>query len=149
GHSLEAGFDILSPNGEVMERRARQPNHSGFMPANLTTLPHFSVSSAMSLPHPAGDSASTVPSSSASRALIFGSASAELISLFSLSMISVGVFLGAPRASQRLASNPGTNSATFGRSGSASKRAAAVTANARRLPVLTCSIERTVGANMA
>ena len=31
------------------------PDHSGLMPANLTTLPHFSVSSAMSLPKSAGE----------------------------------------------------------------------------------------------
>jgi hypothetical protein len=33
-------------------------SHFGLMPANLITLPHFSVSSAMSLPKAAGDLAS-------------------------------------------------------------------------------------------
>ena len=70
--------------------------HSGLMPADLTTLPHFSVSSAMSLPKSAGEPASAVPPRSASRALILGSARPALISLLSLSMISAGVFLGAP-----------------------------------------------------
>ena len=44
----------------------------------------------------AGEPASTVPPRSASRALILGSARPALISLLSLSMISVGVFFGAP-----------------------------------------------------
>src|SRR6266446_1660391 len=60
------------------------------------TLPHFSVSSAMSLPKSAGEPGSTVPSRSASRALILGSARPALISLLSLSMISAGVPFGAP-----------------------------------------------------
>src|SRR5262245_37621818 len=46
--------------------------YSGLMFANFTTLPHFSVSSAMSLPKSAGESASTVPPKSAMRALITG-----------------------------------------------------------------------------
>src|SRR5262245_6384298 len=33
----------------------RLPRQSALMPANLTTLPHFSVSSAMSLPKSAGE----------------------------------------------------------------------------------------------
>src|SRR5215510_7648785 len=40
--------------------------HSALMPANLMTLPHFSVSSAMSLPKSAGESTSTVPPRSTS-----------------------------------------------------------------------------------
>jgi len=75
-------------------------DHSGLMPANFTTLPHFSVSSAISLPNLAGDSASIVPPKAASLALIFGSASAALISLLSLSMISTGVFLRYVRSNQ-------------------------------------------------
>jgi len=34
--------------------------HSGLMPANLTTLAHFSMSSAMNLPKPAGELANAV-----------------------------------------------------------------------------------------
>src|SRR5215471_19392639 len=45
------------------------------------TLPHFSVSSAMSLPKSAGEPGSTLPPRSASRAFIWGSASAALTSL--------------------------------------------------------------------
>src|SRR5438132_2658154 len=60
------------------------------------TLPHFSVSSAMSLPKSAGESKSAVAPRSASRAFILGSARAALISLLSLSTISAGVSLAAP-----------------------------------------------------
>jgi hypothetical protein len=79
-------------------------NHSGLMPADLITLAYFSVSSAISFPKSAGEPASTVPPRSASRALILGSARAALISLLSLSTISVGAFLGAPRPNTELAS---------------------------------------------
>src|SRR5262245_21316921 len=36
-------------------------DHPGFAPENLTTLPHFSISSAMSLPKSATEPASTMP----------------------------------------------------------------------------------------
>src|SRR5262245_16016240 len=78
-------------------------HHSGLMPANLITLAHFSVSSAMSLPKSVGDPRSTVPPNS-SRALILRSTRPVLISLLSLSTISAGVFLGAPRPHTALAS---------------------------------------------
>ena len=78
--------------------------HPGLMPANLTTLPHFSVSSAMSLANSAGELESTVPPRSASRAFILGSARPALISLLSLSTISAGVLLGAPTPYHALAS---------------------------------------------
>src|SRR5882724_4356627 len=92
------------------------PDHSGLMPANLITLPHFSVSSAMSFPKSAGEPPSTVPSRSAIRALILGSARPALISLLSLSTISGGVFLGTPSPYTKLASKPGKKSPTVGRS---------------------------------
>src|SRR5262245_47035878 len=79
-------------------------DHSGLMLAAWITLPHFSVSSAISLPNWAGDPGSGVPPKSANRALILGSARPALISLLSLSMISDGVFLGAPMPLQKLAS---------------------------------------------
>ena len=47
---------------------------SGLAPENLTTLAHFTVSSAMSMPKSAGEPRSTVPPRSASRDLILGSA---------------------------------------------------------------------------
>ena len=77
--------------------------HSALMPANLITLPHFSVSSAMSLPKSAGESESAVAPKSASCALILGSARAALISLLSLSTISAGVLLGAQMPNQLFA----------------------------------------------
>src|SRR5215471_4281624 len=80
------------------------PGHSGLMPADLITLPHFSVSSAISLAKSAGEPGRTVAPRSASRAVILGSARAALISLLSLSTISIGVFLGAPMPNQKLAS---------------------------------------------
>src|SRR5439155_19488261 len=76
----------------------------GLMPANLTTLAHFSVSSAMSLPKSAGEPTSGVPPKSASLAFILGSARPALISLLSMSMISTGVPLGAPMPYHWLAS---------------------------------------------
>src|SRR6267154_610810 len=79
-------------------------DHSGLRPANLTTLLHFSVSSAISFPKAAGEPASAVPPKSANRALIFGSERTALMSLLSLLMMSVGVFLGTPKPSQKLAS---------------------------------------------
>ncbi len=79
--------------------------HSALMPANLTTLPHLSVSSAMSLPNSAGELANDCrrPGRQAVP-LILGSARPALISLLSLSTISAGVFLGAPMPNQVLAS---------------------------------------------
>jgi hypothetical protein len=46
--------------------RRRLVDHSGLMLAARITLPHFSVSSAMSLPNSAGESSSTSPPRSAS-----------------------------------------------------------------------------------
>jgi hypothetical protein len=87
----------------VMECPGR--DYSGLMLAARITLPHFSVSSAMCLAKSAGELANTVTPRSSSRALIFGSARAALISRLSLSMISVGVFLGAPMPAQSQAAS--------------------------------------------
>src|SRR5262244_2666028 len=88
----------------VMEcRDIRFWNHSGLMPANLITLPHFSVSSAISLPNSAGEPGSPVAPKSAKRALIMGSARPAFTSLLSISMIAAGVFFGAPKPSHALA----------------------------------------------
>src|SRR5215831_9662354 len=76
--------------------------HSGLMLAARITLPHFSVSSAMSLPKSTGEPGSAVAPHSASRAFILGSARAALISVLSLSTISAGVFFGAPTPLQKL-----------------------------------------------
>src|SRR5712692_8712057 len=74
-------------NGEL-------PDHTGLTLAARITLPHFSVSSAMSLPKWAGDPASTVAPRSVRRALMLGSARPALMCLLSLSIISADVFLG-------------------------------------------------------
>src|SRR5262245_55812960 len=76
--------------------RAVGADVSGLMFTNFTTLAHFSVSSAISLPYSAGEPDNGVPPTLASRALILGSARPALISVLSLSMISAGVFRGAP-----------------------------------------------------
>src|SRR5207253_4692223 len=116
-------------------------DHSGLMLAARITLPHFSVSAAMSVAKSAVEPESTEPLRSVNRALILGSASAALISLLSLSMISAGVFLGATTPYQLLASYPGTKSDMVGTSGNASERVAVVTANERSLPALMCPID--------
>ena len=57
-----------------MECGAVDPNenHSGLIPANVTTLAHFSVSVATKLPKSEGEPAITVPPRSANRALSLG-----------------------------------------------------------------------------
>src|SRR5262245_8553944 len=72
-------------------------DHSALMLAARITLPHFSVSSAMSLPKSAGEPTSAVLPKSASRALIVELARPALISVFNVATISEGVCLGAPR----------------------------------------------------
>src|SRR5262249_24397330 len=114
---------------------------SGLRLAARITLPHFSASLLISLPKSAGEPASAAAPKSASRAFILGSARATFISLFSLSIISRGVFFGAATPNQLLASKPGMNSLTVGISGRESERIAVVTANARNLPALRCSID--------
>src|SRR5262249_17979510 len=84
--------------------RPLKRSHCGLMPANLSTLAHFSVSSAISLPKSAEDPASTVPPTSASLAFSFGSARAALTSVLSFATISAGEFLGAPMPYHMLAS---------------------------------------------
>ena len=61
-----------------------------------------SVSVAISVPKSAGEPASAIPPKSPSRAFMLASAKAALIALFSLSMISAGVFRGAPMPVQKL-----------------------------------------------
>src|SRR6516225_8524920 len=79
-------------------------DHSALMPANLTTLAHFSVSAAMNFPSSSGAIGISTTPTSASRDFAFASASTALISLLSLSMISTGVFFGAPTPNHPLAS---------------------------------------------
>jgi hypothetical protein len=65
---------------------------SALMLAARITLPHFSVSSAISLPKLAGEPGSAATPNSVSRAFILGSARAALISLLSLSTLRRRVF---------------------------------------------------------
>src|SRR5262245_56712554 len=108
------------------------------------TFPHLSVSSAISLAKSAGEPASDEPPRSANRAFILGSAAAAFSSLLSLATISIGVPFGAAMPHQLLASYPDTNSLTVGTPGNASERFAVVTAIARSLPDLTCSIDEPI-----
>ena len=121
--------------------RARA-DHSGLMPANLTTLPHFSVSSAMSLPKSAGEPGSTVPPRSASRALILGSARAGVDLLVELVDDLGGRVLGRADAdsSARLVAR---HEFADGRDVRQRRPSASrvVTASARSLPALMCSID--------
>src|ERR1700722_1866473 len=118
------------------EHDAALRDQSGVAPENLTTLPHFSVSSAMSSAKSAGVPPSPSTPRSASRPFIFGSSSPSLISLLSLSTIWRGVFLGAPRPNHALASTQAKNSATVGTCGRSGERDVVVTAKARSLPAL-------------
>jgi hypothetical protein len=104
-------------------------DHSGLIAANFTTLPHFSVSSAMSLPKSACKPGSTMPPKSANRAFIFGSARGCVDLLVELVDDLRGVLVGAPNPNHWLVSRPGTNSPAVGMSGSTSKRDEVVTAS--------------------
>src|SRR5262249_24004317 len=126
---------------DVTEFGSGLPPQSALMPANFTTLAHFSVSLARRRPKLAGGPGSIVPPMSASRAFALGSARIALISMLSRPMTSGGVFLGAMMPKNALASYPGTNWSTVGMSGSASERAVVVTASARSLPARMCSTD--------
>jgi len=104
-------FCRVRPEGDIDGRSREQAKslagmkgraYSSLMPANLMSLAHFTVSSAICLPKSAGEPGSTVPPRPASRPLSLGSARAALISLLSRSTISGRVFLGAPTPSTRL-----------------------------------------------
>ena len=82
--SLEFGYR------DLRKFRRGRADYSALMPANLITLVHFSVSSAMNFPKSAGEPANGAPPRSASRALILGCARPALISLLSLWVTSSG-----------------------------------------------------------
>src|SRR5215831_19437954 len=79
-------------------------DHSALMLASRITLPHFSVSSAMSLPKSADVIDIRSTPKPASRVFMRGSAATALISLLSLSITSAGVSFGAPTPYHWLAS---------------------------------------------
>src|SRR5580700_1322331 len=120
---------------------------SGLMPANLITLAHFSVSAVMNFWHSAGVMGIGMMPRSANRALSLGSVRTALTSVLSTSVISAGVPFGAPSPCQVRASNPGTNSPTVGKFGSASARDAVVTAKGRSMPLLMYPIVDWIGSN--
>ena len=70
------------------------------MRAVLTTLPHLAISLATYVPNSAGVISIGAAPKLANCAFIIGSKSTALIYLLSSSMISAGVFAGAPTASQ-------------------------------------------------
>src|SRR5262249_49752770 len=123
---------------------AATERHSGLIFANLITLAHFSVSSAMSLPKSAGEPGFGTLLNAAYRDLTSGSARPALISTLSFWMISTGVPFGAPKPPTALASYPGTKSPTVGSSGSASERLTVVTASALNWPALIYPMDETV-----
>src|SRR5262245_11658495 len=81
----------ISSNGIYGISTADRPQSTLMLRARIT-LPHFSVSSAMSFAKSAGEPGSASPRS-ARRTFILGSARAALTSVLSCSTISAGVFL--------------------------------------------------------
>src|SRR5262249_49326070 len=102
--SVNSGRCRHSRNGRLWNVGATMTAYSALMLAARITLPHFSVSFAISLPKSAGEPGSAVAPHSASRAFIWGSAGAALPSVLSFATISAGVFLGAPMPYQLLVS---------------------------------------------
>src|SRR5215471_7430739 len=129
------------PHSQNRKRALVHRLHSGLMLAVRMTLPHFSVSSAMCFPKSAGVPPRITPLNSWKRTLILGSARAALLSLLSLSIISVGVFLGAAMPIHALDSKPDSISPKAGTSGRTSERVAVVTARGRNAPDLMYSID--------
>src|SRR5262245_13815547 len=78
-------------------------DHSGLMPANFTTLAHFSVSAATKAPSSAALTIIGIVPMSASRALTAGSDRPALMSRLSRAMISGGVPFGTPTPAHVLA----------------------------------------------
>src|SRR6266550_7446633 len=86
-------------------RIAAALDHCGLMPANLITLVHLSIFSAMNLANSSGEFGGTATAPrSANRCLMFGSSTAALVCLLSVAMISGGVPLGTPKPIQPAAS---------------------------------------------
>ena len=92
GHpAMQAVVRSTSHNhSQVLDRR----DHSALMLAARMTLPHFSVSSAISFPKSPGEPERTLIPRSANRALTTGLARPALIAWLSVLMTSAGVFLG-------------------------------------------------------
>src|SRR5215470_11245938 len=104
---------VLTPSGRISTPRFVERDvmefpagflHCALMPANLITLAHFSVSSAMSLPKSAGEPGFGTLPNAAYRDLTSGAARPALISTLGFWMISTGVPFGAPKPPTALAS---------------------------------------------
>src|SRR5260370_457451 len=81
------------------------PDHCGLMPANLITLVHLSIFSAMNLANSSGEFGGTATAPrSVNRCLMSGSSTAALVCLLSVAMISGGVPVGTPKPIQPAAS---------------------------------------------
>src|SRR5262249_26799202 len=79
-------------------------DQSALAPENFTTMAHFCASSQMKVQKSADCPVSIMPPSWVILVFPLGSAGPALISLLSLSMVSAGVFFGAPTPYQVLAS---------------------------------------------
>jgi hypothetical protein len=136
GHRRHSSNETLRNIGAV---------HPGLMPANLSTLAHFSVSLAINFPKSADIIGIGTPPRSASRGLILGSARPA----FELPVELVDDLgrrgLRCPDAVPGARLVSGTNSPTVGMSGSTSERVAVVTATARSLLALMCSMDAVMG----
>src|SRR5262249_45272160 len=86
------------------ETAVRGTIQSTLIRALLTTLPHFSVSAAMYLPNSAGVISIGSAPKAVNCAFILASERTALVSVLSASMMSAGVFAGAPSASHTEAS---------------------------------------------
>ena len=132
------GTDVVDP---ALMTKSGLACYRILISAARMTMLHFSASAARRLANAAGEPVSAAPPRSAILAFNLGSPRAALISRFSLSTTSFGVFFGAAMPNTAPASKPGRKSPTVGRSGSACQRFALATANARNLPARMCSID--------
>src|SRR5262249_33938806 len=101
-HLPPTAAQFNSRNGHYGIFESGLPCQSALIPAARITLPHFSVSSAMSLPKSAGDPAWMRNPRSSYLALISGRARDALISLLSTSTISARIFLGPAMPTQAI-----------------------------------------------
>src|SRR5262249_47430204 len=118
GRAYRESLSPLTPTLSPMGRGRREAvNHSGRMPADFTTLPHFAVSAATEAPNSDGLAIMGMVPTSARRAWIAWVARPALISRLSRAMISGGVPFGTPTPPHVPASYPGSVSAMLGTSG--------------------------------
>src|SRR6516165_954230 len=100
----DAGAVIKCNQRPRMDLAISEQVHSDLIRANFITLAHFSKSSAMNLPNSAGDVAIGSTPKLTSCAFSLGSARATFVAALTLLTMWAGVFLGAPRPYQPIAS---------------------------------------------